>query len=203
MCPGGQVVAAASEAGGVVVNGMSKHARDGKNANSAVLVSVRPEDYGNDPRAAIALQRRLEKEAFVSGGGDYYAPFQTVGDFIEGVSKNQPTRIEPTYRNGKVRAARLDKILPDYVTDEMRYGLRSFESKINGFSAADAILTGVETRSSAPMRILRGQALCAIGHDRIYPCGEGAGYAGGISSAALDGVRIALAVMARFDISGD
>lgn len=198
MCPGGQVVAAASEVGGVVVNGMSRRARDGKNANSAVLVSVRPEDYGNDCRAAIALQRKLEREAFEAGGKDYYAPFQTVGDFLDGVSKNQPTRIEPTYRNGKVRAARLDKILPAFVTEELRYGLLSFDRKMNGFACRDAVLTGVETRSSAPVRILRGETLCAIGHDRIYPCGEGAGYAGGISSAALDGVRVALAIIERF-----
>ena len=200
MCPGGQVVAAASEAGGVVVNGMSRHARDGKNANSAVLVSVRPEDYGNDPRAAIALQRKLERDAFLAGGGDYYAPFQTVGDFLEGISKSTPADIQPTYRDGKVRAARLDGILPDFVTEELRYGLGCFDKKISGFACPDAILTGVETRSSAPLRILRGELLTALGHDRIYPCGEGAGYAGGISSAALDGVRVALALMERFDV---
>ena len=200
MCPGGQVVAAASELGGVVVNGMSKRARDGRNANSAVLVSVRPEDIGGGCAHAIEFQRRLERAAFEAGGSDYYAPFQTVGDFLEGVSKSEPTRIEPTYRDGKVKAARLDRLLPEFVTKELEQGLRSFDGKINGFACPDAILTGVETRSSAPVRILRGEKLFALGHDRIYPCGEGAGYAGGISSAALDGVRVALAVMERFDV---
>ncbi len=200
MCPGGQVVAAASEDGGVVVNGMSRHARDEKNANSAVLVSVRPEDVGNHPRKAIKFQRDLEEKAFCAGGNDYFAPYQTVGDFLEGVSKTEYSRIVPSYRGGKVKAARLDCILPQFVTEELKYGLMSFDKKINGFASSDAVLTGVETRSSAPVRILRGEKLCAAGHDRIYPCGEGAGYAGGISSAALDGVRIALAVMERFDV---
>ena len=203
MCPGGQVVAAASESGGVVVNGMSRHARDEKNANSAVLVSVRPDDIGNNPRAAIKFQRELEERAFMEGGANYFAPYQTVGDFIQGISKNEYDRIEPSYRGGKVKAARLDSILPQFVTDELRYGLLSFDKKISGFAAQDAVLTGVETRSSAPVRILRGEKLCAIGHDRIYPCGEGAGYAGGISSAALDGVRIALAIMERFDVCAE
>jgi len=198
MCPGGEVVAASSEEGGVVVNGMSKHARDGKNANSALLASVRPEDYGATPEGAIALQRRLEVLAFESAGGDYHAPIQTVGDFICGVSTHEPTKILPTYRGGKVRAVRLDKILPQYVTDELRLGLKSFDKKIGGFAAEHAVLTGVETRSSAPVRILRNDSLTAIGHDRIYPSGEGAGYAGGITSAAIDGVRVATAVMARF-----
>ena len=202
MCPGGEVIAAASEEGGVVVNGMSKHARDGRNANSAILASVRPDDYGNSCDAAIELQRRLERLAFAEGGSDYYAPFQTVGDFLGGVSVSEPQGVLPTYRDGKVRAARLDKILPDFITDELRRGLLSFEKKIKGFAAPDAILTGVETRSSAPVRILRTERLCAVGHDRVYPCGEGAGYAGGITSAAVDGVRIAQAVMARFAASG-
>ncbi len=198
MCPGGQVVAAASESGGVVVNGMSDHARDGVNANSAVLVSVRPEDYGNDFRRAVELQRRLEHQAYIAGGEDYYAPYQTVGDFLNGISMSEPTRILPTYRGGKVRAARLDKLLPEYVTREMKSGLLSFERKIHGFACSDAILTGVETRSSAPMRILRGSELYAPMHDRVYPCGEGAGYAGGISSAAVDGIKVAEKIMARF-----
>ena len=198
MCPGGEVVAAASEDGGVVVNGMSRHARDGKNANSAILASVHPEDHGGTCASAIELQRRLERLAFESAGGDYYAPMQTVGDFLDGVSVHEPSRILPTYRAGKVRAARLDKILPDYVAKELALGLCSFERKISGFAAKDAILTGVETRSSAPVRIMRNQMLTAIGHDRIYPSGEGAGYAGGITSAAIDGVRVATALMARF-----
>ncbi len=198
MCPGGEVVAAASEAGGVVVNGMSRNARDGRNANSAVLVSVRPDDYGSSPTAAIELQRRLERAAFEVGGGDYYAPYQTVGDFLSGIGKSEPSSVLPTYRGGKVRAARLDRILPDFITEELRYGLQSFDKKISGFAMPEAILTGVETRSSAPIRILRTQELFAPEHSRVYPCGEGAGYAGGISSAALDGVRVAMAIIERF-----
>ena len=193
------MVAAASEAGGVVVNGMSKRARDGKNANSAVLVSVRPEDYGNDPKKAIELQRSLEREAFRQAGEDYYAPFQTVGDFLGGVSVSEPSGILPTYRDGRVRPVRLDKLLPPYVTAELSHGLVSFDKKIAGFGAKDAILTGVETRSSAPVRIIRKETLGAVGHDRVYPCGEGAGYAGGITSAAIDGIRVAQALMERFD----
>ena len=198
MCPGGEVVAAASEDGGVVVNGMSKHARDGKNANSALLASVRPDDYGTCCEDAIALQRRLERLAFESAGSNYYAPMQTVGDFLSGVSAHSPSRIQPTYRGGKVREARLDKILPSYVTEELKLGLYSFERKISGFSAIDALLTGVETRSSAPVRILRNECLTALGHDKIYPSGEGAGYAGGITSAAIDGIRVATALMERY-----
>ncbi len=202
MCPGGQVVAAASEEGGVVVNGMSHHARDGRNSNSALLASVRPEDYGATCESAIELQRRLERLAFEAGGRDYYAPFQTVGDFLEGKSVSEPTRVIPTYRDGKVRAARLDEILPSFVTEELKLGLRSFDKRIGGFAAKDAVLTGVETRSSAPLRIMRDSHMCAVGHDKIYPCGEGAGYAGGITSAALDGVRVAQALMERFDRCG-
>ncbi len=198
MCPGGEIVAGASEAGGVVVNGMSRHARDGRNANSALLVSVRPEDYGNTPMGGIALQRQLERAAYTAGGGDYYAPYQTVGDFLCGRAGSEPTRILPTYRGGKVRVARLDAILPPYVTEEMKRGLISFEKKLSGFATPDAILTGVETRSSAPVRIMRNDTLSAIGNDRVYPCGEGAGYAGGITSAAVDGIKVAEAIMARF-----
>ena len=199
MCPGGQVVAAASEKGGVVVNGMSKRARDGRNANSAVLVSVRPEDYGNSPMRAIELQRRLEREAFKQAGEDYYAPCQTVGDFLSGRLESEPSRVMPTYRDGKVRPVRLDKLLPSFVSEELAMGLRSFDKKIAGFGAKDAVLTGVETRSSAPVRILRDSKCAAVGHDRVYPCGEGAGYAGGITSAAIDGLRVAEAYMERFD----
>ncbi len=198
MCPGGEVVGAASEHGGVVVNGMSNNARDGKNANSAVLVSVRPQDFGNDCRRAIELQRQLESLAFKAGGEDYSAPFATVGDFLGDRCTSEPTRILPTYRGGRVRAARLDGILPQYVSDELKRGLVSFDKKISGFCAADAILTGVETRSSAPLRIIRGELLYAPEHTRVYPCGEGAGYAGGITSAAIDGIRVAEQIMARF-----
>lgn len=197
MCPGGEVVAASSDAESIVVNGMSRRARDGKNANSAVLVTVRPEDIGGGPREAIDFGRKIERLAYKVGGGDYYAPAQTVGSFLSETEKNEPKDIMPTYRGGKVKMTDIASVLPKFVTDELALGLRAFDKKINGFARADALLTGVETRSSAPIRILRGEQLCALGHDRIYPCGEGAGYAGGISSAALDGVKVALAYMAR------
>ena len=198
MCPGGQVVAAASEEGGVVVNGMSRYARDGRNANSAVCVSVRPEDYGGTPEEAIAFQRRLERAAFVHGGSNYRAPVQTVGDFLGGRRGTEPSLIQPTYRDGAVRLSDMTEVLPDFVCEELRRGLRSFERKLTGFACPEAILSGVETRTSAPIRILRNESLSAIGHDRIYPCGEGAGYAGGITSAAVDGIRVAQEIISAF-----
>ena len=199
MCPGGEVVGAASEEGGVVVNGMSRFARDGRNANSAVAVSVFTSDYGNTAMGAIEYQRNLERAAFAAGGSDYSAPMQTVGDFFAGKAEKEPSRILPSYmESGKCRVARLDALLPQYITSELRRGLNVFDKKISGFAAPDAVLTGVETRTSAPVRILRGDDLCACGHDKVYPCGEGAGYAGGITSAALDGIRCALAIMKRF-----
>lgn len=198
MCPGGQVVAAASEEGGVVVNGMSVYARDGKNANSAVCVSVRPEDYGATPEQAIAFQRKLERAAFRAGGSDYFAPIQTVGDFLEGRWGSEPKGVLPSYRDGKVRCASMDEVLPAFVTEELRRGLRSFDRKLSGFACPEAVLSAVETRTSAPVRILRDEEMRAFGHANIYPCGEGAGYAGGITSAALDGIRVAEKLIARF-----
>ncbi len=199
MCPGGEVVGAASEEGGVVVNGMSRFARDGRNANSAIAVSVFGSDYGNTAEGAIEYQRSLERMAFKMGGSDYSAPMQTVGDFFAGRLEREPSRVMPSYmESGKCRLARLDLLLPPYITSELRRGINIFGGKIEGFAAFDAVLTGVETRTSAPVRILRGEDLCAVGRDKIYPCGEGAGYAGGITSAALDGIRCALAIMRRF-----
>ena len=198
MCPGGEVVAAASEVGGVVVNGMSYHARDGKNSNSAVLVSVNPTDVGGGVRDMIAFQRGLERAAFQAGGGDYRAPVQTVGDFLAGKTGMGPTRVEPTYGGGRVSLTDLHRILPPFVSEMLATGLQSFDKKIAGFAAPHAVLTGTETRSSSPLRILRGDARHALAFDRIYPAGEGAGYAGGITSAALDGLRTALAIIARF-----
>ena len=203
MCPGGQVVAAASEIGGVVVNGMSHYARDGKNANCAVAVSVGVGDYepmeNNLALGAIEYQRTIEKAAFALGGGDYSAPIQTVGDFMAGIAKTEPSRIMPSYRNGVyVRVADVSRALPTYVTEGLRYGLSSFDRKIAGFAVSDAVLSAPETRTSAPVRILRDEQGRALGHERIYPCGEGAGYAGGITSAAVDGIKIALSVMAQY-----
>lgn len=198
MCPGGTVVPSASEEGGVVTNGMSTHARDGRNANAAVCVSVLPADFGNDPVKAVGFQRELERAAFRAGGGDYSAPYETVGDFLGTFSGTHYSRIVPTYRDGGVREYDLKKILPDFVSGMLAEGINDFGRKIKGFDSPDAVLTGVETRTSSPLRILRGDDLLAIGRKTIYPCGEGAGYAGGIVSAAVDGLRVASAVISRF-----
>ncbi len=198
MCPGGHVVAGASEEGGVVVNGMSNYARDGENSNSAVAVSVNREDYGATPMAAIEFQRKIERAAFAAGGSDFRAPIQTLGDFMSGKSEAEPSRVLPTYREGRVKEARVDSILPDFITEGLRRGFASFDRKLSGFAVPDAIVTGVETRTSAPVRILRTEELTAVGHSLVYPCGEGAGYAGGITSAAVDGLRVSIAVMKRF-----
>ena len=199
MCPGGEVVTAASEQGGVVVNGMSYHARDGKNSNSAVLAAVEPADVGGSIESAIAFQHTLESAAFAAGGGDYAAPISTVGDFLAGKSGTSPTRIQPTYGGGRVCTADLTRVLPQFVTDTLAAGIRAFDKKISGFATPDAILTGVESRTSSPLRMLRHKEMrTAVGHELVYPVGEGAGYAGGITSAALDGLHSALALMARF-----
>ena len=203
MCPGGEVVAAASEEGGLVVNGMSYHARNNSNANAAVAVSIKCEDYekeeGSTPLGAIAFQRRFERAAFEAGGKDYYAPVMTMQDFLDGTHAHASGRVKPSYRDGKVREADFRKIFPAFVTDSLRYGFRSFGQKISGFDAPDTMLTAAETRTSAPVRILRNKAtMTAVGHPLIYPCGEGAGYAGGITSAAVDGLRAAMALMSTF-----
>ena len=198
MCPGGEVMAAASEAGGVVVNGMSRFARDGTNANAALAVSVRTSDYGNHPMQAIEYQRALEQKAFAAGGGDYTAPCQTVGDFLGGKYGTEPSHVLPSYMNGGVRMCDLHTVLPSFVTDLLADGIRRFDRQYPGFSSDTALLTGVETRTSAPVRIPRGDSFAAQGCDNIYPIGEGAGYAGGITSAAVDGVNAALALLARY-----
>lgn len=198
MCPGGTVVAGASEDGGVVVNGMSNYKRDGENSNSAVLVSVMREDYGATPMAAIDFQRRIEQAAYRAGGSDFYAPMQTLGDFMSGGCGTEPTAVRPSYRDGRVRCADMNGVLPEFVCDGLKKGFASFDRKLAGFADPCAVITAAETRTSAPVRILRGEDMTAIGHSLVYPCGEGAGYAGGITSAAVDGVRAALAFMKRF-----
>ena len=203
MCPGGEVVAAASEEGGLVVNGMSYHARNNVNANAAVAVSIRCEDYekeeGSVPLGAIAFQRRIERAAFEAGGKDYYAPVMTMRDFLNGTQTHTRGRVQPSYRNGKVRESDFAQVFPAFVTDSLRYGFRSFGQKIKGFDDPDTMLTAAETRTSAPVRILRNkETMTAVGHPLIYPCGEGAGYAGGITSAAVDGLRAAMALMSQF-----
>ncbi len=198
MCPGGEVVAGASEENSLCVNGMSAYARDGRNSNSAVCVSVFKNDYGATPRDAIEFQRSLERAAFTLGGADYSAPISTVGAFLESRTSTALGRVEPTYMNGRVRQANLRELFPKVLGDTLADGLISFDRKISGFAAKDALLSGVETRTSAPLRILRGEELLATGKDDIYPAGEGAGYAGGITSAAVDGIKIAEKIMARF-----
>ena len=198
MCPGGEVVAGASERGGLCVNGMSRFARDGKNSNSAVCVSVFRADFGDTPLAAIEYQRALERAAFTAGGGDYAAPVSTVGDFLADRSLTALGRVEPTYMGGRVRGANLRTLFPKALGDTLAAGLSDFGKKIHGFDAPDALLSGVETRTSAPVRILRGEDLALAGENDIYPGGEGAGYAGGITSAAVDGIKIAEKIIARF-----
>ena len=195
MCPGGYVVAAASEEGGVVTNGMSAFARDGRNANSALLVGVEPEDFGgDDPLAGVRFQRIWERAAFELGGGNYRAPAQRTGDFLRGVKSTGCGDVEPTYRPG-VTYTDLAKCLPAFVTETMRLALVKMDKQLHGFASPGALLTGVETRSSSPLRILRGED-CQSALKGLYPCGEGAGYAGGILSAAVDGMRVAEALLA-------
>ncbi len=200
MCPGGIVVPAASEENTVVVNGMSYHARDGRNANSAIAVSVNPDDHGGTPQSAIAFQRQIERMAFLAGGRDYAAPVITMGDFLAGKCSREPSRIIPTYMNGDgIRLAGPDTYLPAFITEALRAAMPAFEKRIHGFTTPDACLTGAETRTSAPLRILRDpRTRCALGYTNLYPAGEGAGYAGGITSAALDGIKCAMALMERF-----
>lgn len=198
MCPGGEVVSGASEAGGLCVNGMSRYARDGENSNSAVCVSVFRNDYGATPADAIAYQRSLERAAFRAGGENYNAPVCTVKDFVGRQRATALGRVRPTYMNGRVTPADLSALFPTVLYDALAGGLAAFGQKIRGFDAPDALLTGLETRTSAPLRILRGENLTMLGTEDIYPGGEGAGYAGGITSAAVDGVKIALAIMAKF-----
>lgn len=200
MCPGGEVVAATSEEFGTVVNGMSYHKRDGKNSNSAVVCSIFPSDYGATPNSAIEFQRRIEHAAFIAGGSNYSAPIITVGDFISGKCEKEPSLVLPTYMNAKhVKLASPSKYLPKIVCDSISNALFDFNKKIDCFASESAILTGAETRTSAPIRILRDPTnRLAIGQDNIYPAGEGAGYAGGITSAAIDGIKTALTIINKF-----
>lgn len=197
MCPGGQVVASASEEGGALTNGMSYHARDGKNANAAVVVSVDGSDFSGDPMKAIAFQRQLEQAAYRAGGGAYQAPAETMGSFLKGQARLDLGRVQPTYDRG-VRAADLGSLLPQELTNTLRTGLTAFERKLKGYTASDAVLTGLETRTSSPVRLMRGENFQCTGLAGLYPCGEGAGYAGGIVSAAVDGLRCARALMEQY-----
>ena len=195
MCPGGTVAAAASRIGGVCVNGMSPFARDGENANAALLVDVRTEDFGDDhPLAGYALQRLWEERAFRAGGGQYFAPVQLAGDLLAGrETKKLNGAVRPSYRPG-VTPADFRAVLPGYAYEGLRFAIQAFDRQLKGFALPDAVLTAVESRSSCPVRLLRDSRF-ESSSGGLYPCGEGAGYAGGIMSAAVDGIRVAEAVI--------
>lgn len=194
MCPGGTVVAATSEAGHVVTNGMSQYSRNERNANSAIVVGITPDvDYPEHPLAGIDLQRRLEAHAFVLGGSNYQAPAQRVGDFLAQRPSKNLGSVQPSYTPA-VQLTDLSTALPDYAIEAIREALPAFDKKIKGFAMDDAILTAVETRTSSPIRIKRDAVYQSINTQGLYPAGEGAGYAGGILSAAVDGIKVAEAL---------
>lgn len=190
VCPGGSVVASASEAGHLVTNGMSEYSRDGVNINGGLLVGVTPEDYGSShPLAGIDFQRKLERAAFELGGGGYFAPAQLVGDFLKGRASTKQGRVTPTYRPGVVWTD-IRKCLPEFISDSLAEAIPILGRKLKKFDAYDTVLTAVESRSSSPVHMVRDQRL-ESNIKGVYPCGEGAGFAGGIMSAAADGIRCA------------
>jgi len=199
MCPGGYVIAGASEHGMVVTNGMSEHKRDSGVANSGLVVTVGTEDFaGDDPLAGVAYQRKWERKAYLEGGGDFKAPAQKVEDFLaDRPSNDLSCQVIPSYRPGVVPAD-LHNCLPQEVTEVLKEALLDFDQKIPGFAGPDAVMTGVETRTSSPLRISRDEKYEVVGLKGVYPAGEGPGYAGGIVSAAIDGLRVAEAVIERY-----
>lgn len=201
MCPGGHVVAAASEEKTVVVNGMSYYKRDGENSNSAIVVSVGPKDFGSDhPLAGIEFQRHYEKLAYKVGGENYNAPLQLVGDFLKDRKSKKLGSIKPSYMPN-ITFGNLSECLPSYVIAALKEAIPVFDNKIKGFGSNDAILTGIETRTSAPVRIDRNENLQSISVNGLYPAGEGAGYAGGIVSAAVDGLKVAEGIMKEYTLT--
>jgi hypothetical protein len=194
MCPGGTVVAATSEEGRVVTNGMSQYSRNERNANSGIVVGITPEqDYPGDVLAGVALQRELESRAYKLGGENYSAPAQLLGDFLGARASTEFGSVLPSYTPG-VQLGDLSTSLPDYAIEALREALPTFGKQIKGYDMPDALLTGVETRTSSPIRIKRDDSLQSINTRGLYPAGEGAGYAGGILSAAVDGIKVAEAV---------
>jgi len=194
MCPGGTVVAATSEEGRVATNGMSQYSRNERNANSGFVVAIDPErDYPGDPLAGIALQRHWEERAFVAGGSNYKAPAQKLGDFLEGRPSAEFGEVLPSYRPG-VQLTDLSQCLPDFAVEAMREAIPVFGRQIPGYDHPDVIMTGVETRTSSPVRFTRGKDFQSLNTAGLFPAGEGAGYAGGILSAAVDGIKVAEAV---------
>ena len=195
MCPGGYVIAAASQPGGVVVNGMSLHARDAENSNSALLVGFRPEDFGDDhPLSGFIIQRKIEKAAFMAAGGGFRAPAQRVEDFLADRASSRFGDVTPSYRPG-VTPADLRAVLPEMICMNLKTGIRAMNAQLPGFAMPDAVLTGPETRSSSPIRMLRTPSGEAENLAGLYPVGEGAGFAGGIVSAAIDGISSARRVL--------
>ena len=200
MCPGGVVVAAASEDGRLVSNGMSYHARDLKNANSALVVTVSPEDFeGDSPLRGMEFQRHYEGLAFKLGGGNYKAPVQLVGDFMKDRPSTKLGKVTPSYTAG-YEFKELKNCLPKYVIEALKEGIESFDKKIKGYAREDAVLTGIETRTSAPVRIHRDKTLESVSVCGLYPAGEGAGFAGGIISASVDGIKVAEHIIETFDL---
>ena len=198
MCPGGVVVAAASEEGRLVSNGMSYHARDLENANSALVVTVGPDDFeGDSPLKGMEFQRKYEELAYKLGGSNYNAPIQLVGDFLKDRPSEKLGSVTPTYKPG-FEFKELKNCLPDYVVEALREGIVYFDKKIKGYAMDDAVLTGIETRTSAPVRMDRNENLESINVKGLYPTGEGAGFAGGIISAAVDGIKVAEKIMKEF-----
>ena len=201
MCPGGTVVAATSEAGRVVTNGMSQYSRNERNANAAIVVGIEPDrDYPGEPLAGIDLQRKLEALAYDLGGGNYNAPAQLVGDFLRDRPSSALGKVTPSYQPG-VTLGDLSAVLPDFAVEAIREAIPAFDRQIKGFAMDDAVLTAVETRTSSPICIRRGKDFQSINTTGLYPAGEGAGYAGGILSAAIDGIKVAEAV--ALDLLGD
>ena len=194
MCPGGEVIGASSEAGGIVTNGMSRYARSCPNANSALLVGITPADFGGDGAlAGIAFQRKWEQKAFTAGGGHYYAPAQCVGDFLAGKASVAMGAVAPSYTPG-ITPCDLADCLPEFVVSTLREAIVQMDKKLRGFAMRDAVMTALESRSSSPLRILRDESLQSVSTPGLYPAGEGAGYAGGIISAAVDGLKVAEAI---------
>jgi len=194
MCPGGTVVAASSEEGAVVTNGMSQYSRNERNANAAIVVGIEPErDYPGHVLAGVDLQRKLETLAYQLGGATYHAPAQLVGDFLQGVASTELGSVTPSYQPG-VTLGDLSAALPPFAVAAIREAIPAFDKKIKGFAMADAILTAVETRTSSPICIKRGVDFQSINTRGLFPAGEGAGYAGGILSAGIDGIKVAEAV---------
>lgn len=194
MCPGGTVVAATSEQGHVVTNGMSQYSRNERNANSAIVVGIDPErDYPDNVLAGIDLQRELEKKAFELGGSDYNAPAQLVGDFLNDRASTELRSVTPSYKPG-ITLGDLSVALPNFAVDAIKEAIPQFDKKIKGFAMSDAVLTGIETRTSSPICIKRNRQFCSMNTQGLYPAGEGAGYAGGILSAAIDGIKVAEAL---------